>query len=207
MFALVAELPPLWQVIGSLVEDVDLTIGTVGAHDILLDRLSNSDRFDELAKIRERALPVVWRDDLDNAGLHSIGINSFHLQRNGVSMRLVLWDEGRLGKWAWAWACGRVGATYEFLEVFKLVHGRLEDRDGARPMVGEDLADVLIILFRSWDLLRLGRLRASTGGWCIVGNGPGSGLPRSHMYGLWRIGVGNCFVEVAQFGVGGVDIV
>lgn len=88
MFALVAELPPLRQVIGSLVEDVDLTIGTVGAHDILFDRLSNSNRFDELAEILERVLPVVWRDDLENAGLHSVRINSFHLQRNGVSMRL-----------------------------------------------------------------------------------------------------------------------
>lgn len=49
MFALVAKLSPLRQIVGSLVEDVDLAVGTVGSHYILLDRLSNSDWLDKLA--------------------------------------------------------------------------------------------------------------------------------------------------------------
>lgn len=89
MFALVAKLPPLRQVVGSLMKDVDLAVGTVGSHYVLLDRLSNSNWFDELAQIWERVLPFVWRYDLDDAGLHTVGIDGSHLQRDDVSMRRV----------------------------------------------------------------------------------------------------------------------
>jgi hypothetical protein len=43
--------------------------------------------------------------------------------------------------------------TYEFLEVFKLAHVGLEDGDGARPVVGQNLANVLIFFGLLLDVL------------------------------------------------------
>ena len=43
MFTLITELSPLREVVGSLVENVDLSIRSIGAHYFLLDRLSDGD--------------------------------------------------------------------------------------------------------------------------------------------------------------------
>ena len=67
-----------------------------------------------------------------------------------------------------------IRATYKFLEVLELVHVRLEDRDGARPMVREDLADVFIHIV-SWSFDSRGSCR-------------------------WRVKADRGVVQVAQFG-------
>ncbi len=54
MLALVAELSPLGQVVGPLMEDVDLAVGAIGTHNILLDRFADADLFDEVVQLGER---------------------------------------------------------------------------------------------------------------------------------------------------------
>lgn len=92
------------------------------------------------------------------------------------------------------------GAAYKFLEVPELVHIGLEDRNVARPMVGQDLPDVLVLL-GCWGLLRLVWCRTIRsrrrwlGGVGVVGDGSGRRLWRVELH---IVGIGNGFVEVAQ---------
>lgn len=79
MLALFTQFPPLRHIVRSSVEDVDLSVGTVGAHDILLDRFANSDMFNEVVEGRLLLLPFFWGDDLDNAGFHAIVVDLVHL--------------------------------------------------------------------------------------------------------------------------------
>lgn len=60
-------------------EDVDLAICSVGAHYVLLDGFSDTDSLDEVVEFRERISPLRRRDDLDDARLHTVGIDSLHL--------------------------------------------------------------------------------------------------------------------------------
>ena len=60
-------------------ENVDLAIGSVLAHDLLLDWLANTDLLDQIVQWRQLALPVLGRDDLDDAGFHAIFVYLFHL--------------------------------------------------------------------------------------------------------------------------------
>lgn len=87
MLALVAELAPLGEVVGSLVEDVDLSVGSIRTHDVLLDGIPHSDCLDKLVEGGERILPFLRRNDFDNARLHSILVDLFHLY--GVRKRVV----------------------------------------------------------------------------------------------------------------------
>lgn len=48
-------------------EDVDLTISSVGAHDVLLDRLADANLLDKLIEVWERLLPFRRRNDFDNS--------------------------------------------------------------------------------------------------------------------------------------------
>ncbi len=79
MFTLLTELTPLWEVVRSLMKDVDLSIGAVRAHDFLFDWLSDGDLFDQIIQNSELFFPFLRRDDLDDAGLHAVGINLLHL--------------------------------------------------------------------------------------------------------------------------------
>lgn len=67
-------------------EDVDLTIGSVGAHDVLLDGLANPYCFDEFLDVGERFSPFVRRYDFDDARLHAIRVDGSHLCADKVSM-------------------------------------------------------------------------------------------------------------------------
>lgn len=80
MFTLIAESPPLWQVVGALMQDIDLAVGAVGAHDVLLDGVSDPDVFDQFVEFGEGIFPLLRRDDFDNARLHAIAVDFFHLQ-------------------------------------------------------------------------------------------------------------------------------
>lgn len=64
-----------------------MSICAVRAHDILLNRLLNSDRLDSLVKSGELRPPVGWWDDFNNAALHSVGVYFVHLQRGYISDR------------------------------------------------------------------------------------------------------------------------
>jgi hypothetical protein len=48
-------------------ENVDLTIGAVRTHDILLDRFANSNPFDEVVEGRLFRLPLWWWYNFDDA--------------------------------------------------------------------------------------------------------------------------------------------
>lgn len=86
MFALVAELSPLRQVVRALVEDIHLTISSVGAHDVLFNRFANSDCFDEFLDIGERISPFIRGYDFDDARLHAVRVDCCHLFVGKVSM-------------------------------------------------------------------------------------------------------------------------
>lgn len=141
MLALVTQLSPLGNVVGSLVENVHLAVGTVGTHYILLDGFADSNLFDEIVEVGKRVLPLARRNYFDNARLHAVAINCSHL-RKCASV-----DEGYRSRWG-----GAHGATYKFLEVLELVHGWLEDRNIARPVVGHHLSNAFILL-GCWGLL------------------------------------------------------
>jgi hypothetical protein len=79
MFALVAELTPLWKVVRSTVYNVNLAVSAIGTHDILLDRFSNFDLFDKVVKLGESVFPFLRRNNLDDTRLHTIAVDSFHL--------------------------------------------------------------------------------------------------------------------------------
>lgn len=79
MLTLFAQLPPLRNIVRSAVKNINLAISSVGAHDILLDRLSYSNGFDELIKRRLGGFPFAGGDDLDDAGFHAIRIHFLHL--------------------------------------------------------------------------------------------------------------------------------
>lgn len=74
-----AKLAPLRQVVRSAVEDVDLAICAVGAHDVLLDGLANLDELDEVIERRLRSCPVGRGDNFDDARLHAIAVDLVHL--------------------------------------------------------------------------------------------------------------------------------
>jgi len=78
MLTLVAKLSPLREVVGALVKDVDLAIRSIGPHYVLLDRLANSDLLDQVVHGRQRLLPLLGRNDLDDAGFHTVPVDLFH---------------------------------------------------------------------------------------------------------------------------------
>ena len=90
-------------------ENVDLTIRAVRAHDVLFDGLTHSDLLDELIQCRLRIFPFFGGDDFDDAGFHAVTIYRFH----------------------------------EGFKIFELMHGRLEDRNASRPMIGHYCADII----------------------------------------------------------------
>ena len=79
MLALVAELPPVGEIVGALMKDVDLSICAIGSHDVLLDRLANSDLLDEVVDRWRRVLPLLRRNDFDDARFHAVLVDLFHL--------------------------------------------------------------------------------------------------------------------------------
>lgn len=79
MFTLIAQLAPLWQVVGALMHDICLSICTSSSHDILLDWFLDPDCLDSLIKSRLRGNPFSWRYYFNNSGPHSILVNCAHL--------------------------------------------------------------------------------------------------------------------------------
>jgi hypothetical protein len=79
MLTLVTELSPLRQIVGSLVKNVHLTIGTVGSHDFLLDGLTDPDLLHQIVESRQLLLPLLRRYDFNDTGFHPIGIDLLHL--------------------------------------------------------------------------------------------------------------------------------
>lgn len=63
-------------------EDVDLAVCAVGPHDVLLDWFADSDLLYEIVKGGLRIPPLIWRDHLDNARLHSIAVDFCHLSKS-----------------------------------------------------------------------------------------------------------------------------
>ena len=61
-------------------QDVDLPVGPVGTHDVLFDGLAHPNVLDEVVERRLGIFPFLWWDDFDDAGLHSVAINLFHLE-------------------------------------------------------------------------------------------------------------------------------
>lgn len=82
MLALIAELSPLRDVVRSAVEDVDLTVGAIGSHDILFDRFSDPDLFDQVVQWRLFVLPFLGGDNLNDSRLHAVTVYFFHLCRD-----------------------------------------------------------------------------------------------------------------------------
>lgn len=60
-------------------EDVDLSVGAVGAHDILFDGLLNRDLLDDIVQGRLALAPFIGRNDLDDTRLHAVRIDFLHL--------------------------------------------------------------------------------------------------------------------------------
>lgn len=67
MFALLAQLTPLWEIVRSLVQDISLSICTVCSHDVLLDWFFDSDRLDCLIEGWKLRAPFSGRDNFNNA--------------------------------------------------------------------------------------------------------------------------------------------
>lgn len=122
-----------------MVKNIDLSIGSVGTHDFLFDRLSDSDLLHEVVQGRKLLSPFFGRDDLDDTRLHAVRIDLRHLW-----LRVSKMLRGQK----------RTSATYEFLKILELVHIRLEDRDISRPMIREDITDIFVYLlgFSSWGV-------------------------------------------------------
>jgi hypothetical protein len=87
MFTLFAKCPPLREVVGSPVEDIDLSVRAIGSHDILLDWLSNPNLFDEVVDFWQGVFPFLWRDDLDDTRLHSVRVDFLHLKKALMSAK------------------------------------------------------------------------------------------------------------------------
>ena len=81
MLALIAQLSPLWQIVGTLMEDIDLAISTIGAHDILFDRFLDLHLLDQFVEGRQGVFPFLRWDNLDNSRFHAIGVDFRHLDR------------------------------------------------------------------------------------------------------------------------------
>jgi hypothetical protein len=79
MIALIAQLPPLWENIASLVQDIRLSICAARPHNLLLDWFSKSDRLDDVIEGRLGGEPFLRWNDLHYAGLHAVGIDFCHL--------------------------------------------------------------------------------------------------------------------------------
>lgn len=79
MLAFLAKLAPLWYVVRSTVKDIDLSICAIRAHNVLLDRFANSDLLDKIVERGLSVLPFCRRNDLNNAGLHTVAVNLGHL--------------------------------------------------------------------------------------------------------------------------------
>lgn len=142
MFTLVTELPPLGQVVGSLVEDVYLSISTIGPHDLLSNGFADPDLLHQVSERRKLVLPLLWRYYLDDAGFHSVGIDLLHLVITQVSSANTARSCGGSGS-----GSGGASSTYEFLEVLELGHVGLEDWNCARPMVRDHFANVFVNVF------------------------------------------------------------
>ena len=80
MFTLFAKLPPLRDVVGSAVKNIDLAIGTIGSHDFLLDRFADAHMLDHVVQRRLLVLPFLRWDDLDDSGRHAVTVDFVHLK-------------------------------------------------------------------------------------------------------------------------------
>ena len=60
-------------------KDIDLSISSIGTHDFLLNWLPDGDLLHQLVQDGEVVFPFLRRDNLDNARLHAIRIDFFHL--------------------------------------------------------------------------------------------------------------------------------
>ncbi len=80
MFSLIAQLAPFGKIVCSLVQQIHLAIRSIRPHDILLDRLPNSNRLDDFVWLRLVVEPLLWGDYFHNAGLHTVFVDAIHLR-------------------------------------------------------------------------------------------------------------------------------
>lgn len=79
MLALITKLPPLGEVVGALVKNIDLAVCSIGTHNVLLDRLANADLLDQVVYGWQRLLPLLWSNDFDDPRFHAVLVDFFHL--------------------------------------------------------------------------------------------------------------------------------